>query len=319
MKILKVKNNPDYIDFKTKNQLIKTKGFYSYNNIKYKIINSIPRFVNSSNYSDAFGLQWNKYRTTQLDSFTGTTISEDRLQNSISFPLDKLKGKLVLEVGSGAGRFTEVLLKYGATVYSSDYSNAVEANYKNNMPNKNLFLFQADLNNLPLDDNKFDLVIALGVIQHTKKSEESIMNLYKKVKVGGELSFDHYKYHLGLFTSLYLIYWFIIKRIKINFQHKVTEKLVDIFYPIHFMFRNNKIIQLLLRRISPINFYYGQYDLPLDILREWSILDTHDRNTDYYKHHTSYNGLKNIFIRNQIKNYSIEIGGTGYLCKVKNK
>ena len=156
MKILKVKNNPDYIDFKTKNQLIKTKGFYSYNNIKYKIINSIPRFVNSSNYSDAFGLQWNKYRTTQLDSFTGTTISEDRLQNSISFPLDKLKGKLVLEVGSGAGRFTEVLLKYGATVYSSDYSNAVEANYKNNMPNKNLFLFQADLNNLPLDDNKFD-------------------------------------------------------------------------------------------------------------------------------------------------------------------
>ena len=286
-------------------------------NSDYKIINEIPRFVDTSNYSDAFGLQWNKYRKTQLDSFSGTTISEDRLQKSISFPLKELKGKLVLEVGSGAGRFTEILLKYGATVYSTDLSNAVEANYKNNMPNNNLILFQSDLNKIPLDDNKFDLVLALGVIQHTRSSEKSIANLYKKVKIGGCFSFDHYKYHLGIFTSLYLVYWFFIKRINKKNQIYITEKLNDIFYPIHFRFRKNKIIQILLRRISPINFYYGRFNLPPDLLREWSILDTHDRNTDYYKHHVTFNSLKRMLKNNAINDYRIEVGGTGYLCKIK--
>ena len=33
-----MKNNPNYIDYESKNKLIKTKSFYSYNNIKYKII-----------------------------------------------------------------------------------------------------------------------------------------------------------------------------------------------------------------------------------------------------------------------------------------
>ena len=37
----------------------------------YHIVNSIPRFVPSDNYAEAFGLQWNTYKKTQLDSFTG--------------------------------------------------------------------------------------------------------------------------------------------------------------------------------------------------------------------------------------------------------
>ena len=35
---------------------------------KYEIINNIPRFVKSDNYANSFGLQWNKFRKTQLDS-----------------------------------------------------------------------------------------------------------------------------------------------------------------------------------------------------------------------------------------------------------
>ena len=38
----------------------------------------------------------------------------------------------ILEVGSGAGRFTEVLVTTGATVISCDLSSAVDANYRNN-------------------------------------------------------------------------------------------------------------------------------------------------------------------------------------------
>ena len=38
----------------------------------YKIVNAIPRFLDSEkNYSDNFGLQWNKFKKTQFDSYTG--------------------------------------------------------------------------------------------------------------------------------------------------------------------------------------------------------------------------------------------------------
>ncbi|MEI2748908.1 MAG: methyltransferase domain-containing protein [Ferruginibacter sp.] len=56
----------------------------------------------------------------------------------------------MLEVGSGAGRFTQIALDHTkANLYSVDYSNAVEANYKNNGPNQRLKLYQASVYELP--------------------------------------------------------------------------------------------------------------------------------------------------------------------------
>src|SRR5256885_13320436 len=74
------------------------------------IVGGIPRFVGTENYATAFGLQWNAFRKTQLDSYTGTTISRDRLTRCLGGSLDIVRGKSVLEAGCGAGRFTEVLL-----------------------------------------------------------------------------------------------------------------------------------------------------------------------------------------------------------------
>jgi protein-L-isoaspartate O-methyltransferase len=71
------------------------------------------RFVGSSNYASAFGLQWNRFQRTRLDSYTGTTISRDRLTGALGGSLDVVRDKSVLEAGCGAGRFTEVLLFAG--------------------------------------------------------------------------------------------------------------------------------------------------------------------------------------------------------------
>src|SRR5688572_7670250 len=81
---------------------------------RYPIIRGVPRFVGAGNYSDDFGDQWNMFPKTQLDSFTGLNLSETRLARCLHGNLASLKDKRVLEAGSGAGRFTEVLLKYGA-------------------------------------------------------------------------------------------------------------------------------------------------------------------------------------------------------------
>jgi SAM-dependent methyltransferase len=282
--------------------------------ISYVIQNDIPRFVKSENYTEAFGLQWNTFRRTQFDSYTKVNITEKRLENSLGFPLGKLKGKKVLEAGSGAGRFTEILLKHGAIVYSFDYSSAVDANFLNNMPNENLTLFQADILEIPFVDLFFDTVVCLGVLQHTPSSERSIRELNRVLKKGGSFVFDHYKWHLGNFTTLYMVYWFIIKKFNPSTQLKITSCLVRIFHPIHWCFRDSGFIQLLLRRISPINFYYGRYELPKEILYEWSMLDTHDRNTDYYKRHYTMRGFKKLISKFPFENLKIHYGGTGIVC-----
>src|SRR4051794_34068647 len=76
----------------------------------------IPQFVPPQTYADAFGLQWNQFRRTQLDSFTGTTITRDRTCAAVGDAVwESLPGQLVLECGCGAGRFTEILLDRGAS------------------------------------------------------------------------------------------------------------------------------------------------------------------------------------------------------------
>ena len=256
-------------------------------NEKIPIINGIPRFVNSENYAAAFGLQWEIFSQTQFDSFTQNPISENRLEIALGQPLKTIKGLKILEAGSGAGRFTEVLLKYGAEVYSFDISNAVEANYKNNMPHQNLTLFQGDVMNIHLQNEFFDISLCLGTLQHTPDSVQSIRELTRVLKKGGKLVIDHYKFHLGHYLSLYLFYWFFIKRLKPQNQLKVTDFLTKIFFPVHWYFKDNSLLQFLLRRISPIAFYYGMFDLTKQQHYEFSRLDTHDKNTDHYKRHLS--------------------------------
>ena len=157
------------------NKLLIRKGDYLLSDdgkSKYKIKKNIPRFVPESNYSDSFGFQWNKFRKTQLDSYSGMRISENRLFKATGLNEKTLKGDLVLEAGSGAGRFTEVLVKQKINLYSFDYSSAVDANFLNNGGSSNLTLFQGDIFNIPFKDCTFDHVICLGVLQHTQTPKE---------------------------------------------------------------------------------------------------------------------------------------------------
>ena len=82
------------------------------------IKNNIPRFCSPDNYTKSFGFQWNKFDRTQLDSFSNSKLSYRRFWSSTNWNIDELKGKNILEVGCGAGRFTEILLTTGCYVIS---------------------------------------------------------------------------------------------------------------------------------------------------------------------------------------------------------
>lgn len=172
----------------------------------YAIRNGIPRFVPDSTYADAFGLQWQTYRRTQLDSYSGTTITRDRLRRCLGDELwETLAGKEILECGFEAGRFTEILLERGANVTSIDLSSAVDANVENCPISPWHQVAQADILRLPLRPRQFDVVICLGVIQQTPSPEATIASLAAQVRPGGRLVIDYYTFSLSWWTKSSLL------------------------------------------------------------------------------------------------------------------
>lgn len=283
----------------------------------YPIINGIPRFVSADNYANDFGLQWKQFPKTQLDSYTGSDLSASRLSRCIHSELSSLKGKVVLEAGSGAGRFTELLIRYGAVVHSFDYSAAVEANALNNGAGDQLTLVQADIRHIPFQDNFYDLVLCLGVLQHTPDPEESISSLWRMVKPGGNLAVDHYLFKWRNILPppigpAEMIYRWMLLSVPPNKRLSIVKRIVDYWFPIHWKYRDSLFIQRVLRRISPVHFYYPHYPLKTqELYYEWALLDTHDGTTDFHKHHRSVKSIQRTLLALGAQEISVNQGGNG--------
>lgn len=291
----------------------KTDRLVCSNECEYFIVNEIPRFVPSDNYSEAFGAQWNRYRKTQLDSYTKSPISETRLQRCFGEDLwSSLEGKLILEAGCGAGRFTEILLKKGAVVTSIDLSEAVVANQENCPQNETHRIAQADILELPFAPEQFDIVMCLGVIQHTPDTEKAISALYKQVKKGGWLVIDHYTYSLAYYTRTAPIVRLFMRKLPKGKSIKWTERMVDLFLPLHKQMRNFRLGQTLLSRISPlVCYYHGFPELNDELQREWALLDTHDSLTDYYKRFRTKGQITKVLQQLGLSEIHCEYGGNG--------
>jgi len=280
---------------------------------RYPRRHGIPRFVSSENYSVAFGEQWKRYRLTQLDSHTGVPISRNRLMRCLDTPLWlALRGKQILEAGCGAGRFTEILLERGAHVTSVDLSEAVEANQENCPQNEHHRIAQADITALPFKAQQFDVVLCLGVIQHTPNPEETIAALSDQVKPGGHLVIDHYTYDVLYYARSLPYLRMLFRRLSAERGLVWSEELVDRFLPAHKRMQRARLLHFLLSRISPVLCYYRAYpELSDELQREWALLDTHDALTDWYKHFRTREQIENALKESGLTEISCSYGGIG--------
>jgi SAM-dependent methyltransferase/uncharacterized protein YbaR (Trm112 family) len=282
---------------------------------QYSISNGIPRFVPSEGYSGSFGYQWNIHRRTQLDSYTGRPISSQRLF-SVSGWSKRLEGQLILEVGSGAGRFTEVLLQTGAEVFSFDYSSAVEANLANNEGQSNLHLFQGDILNLPLYEESFDKVICLGVLQHTPDPKEAFRNLAKYVRPGGELVVDVYK---ATFFS-YLHWKYVLRQFTRRMDKERLYRIVSAITPqlIPLAAALRKLAGRAGARLVPI-VEYSHLRLPPEINEDWAILDTFDMYSPAHDHPQRISAVNGWFVSEGFTNVTVRFGPNGIVGKGRKR
>ena len=243
------------------------------------------RIVKDDNYSENFGYQWNKFAGTQVDKASKLDISRIRFFAETNWDKEDLTGKNILEVGSGAGRFSQIILDLTqANLYSVDYSNAVEANYKNNGPNERLHLFQASVYEMPFAKAQFDKVICIGVLQHTPDVKRSVQALIEMAKPGTEVVVDFYPI-TGWWTKLhakYLLRPYSKKMSHEKLYQKIDRNMDRLIKTYRFFSKLG--VGRLFNRFLPICDIDGTLPkgLPYDQLRELCVLDTFDMYSPQY-------------------------------------
>jgi SAM-dependent methyltransferase len=259
------------------------------NGHRYQVLRGVPRFVADAAYTESFSYEWQRFRTTQLDSQTGRHDTRDRLQASLNFPLPDLRGKLVLDVGCGVGRFGEIVHANGGTYVGVDYSLAIDAARDNIGHLPNVHLVQADLFALPFASDIFDLVFSLGVLHHTPDPRRAFACLPRVVKPGGSLSVT--VYDAG--NKVYVVNSRFWRRFTTRLPRRWLHALSFAAVPLYYLW-TLPVVGSLLRGVAFIS---------LESDWRWRVLDTFDwyspRYQSWHTHHEVFgwykeNGLVDI-------------------------
>jgi len=295
---------------------------------RWAIRGGIPRFVGGTSYASSFGVQWNRHPRTELDSYTGKSYSKQRLNRCLGAPLESLRGKVVLECGSGAGRFTELLVRQCEALVCIDLSSAVDANFRNCRHIQPYLIMQGDINASPLPVEYFDVVVCLGVIQHTSNPEETLRSLTDHVKPGGHLVVDHYtrergsKFgtllsHLDYIDMVYPIRA-VLKRMKPEHAMLITNLLTAFCDPVRRRTSRSAALDKIARRLFPTACYYTKFpDLDPKVVYEMNQLDTFDWLTDYYKHFRSSKQIRTFLESLGLEVNSCQLGGNGVEARAR--
>jgi 2-polyprenyl-3-methyl-5-hydroxy-6-metoxy-1,4-benzoquinol methylase len=258
------------------------------------IASGIPRFVQSDTHEN-FSIQWRKFWDVQLDSKNGSTESRDRLLAQSGLRPEDFAGKLILEVGCGAGRFTEILVGFGSRIVSVDYSGSIDACASSNqaaISTGQLVVAQADVFHLPFKQAAFDIVLAYGMLQHTGEPDRALEALWKHVRPEGLLLVDRYQLSLRNVQPFKYLFRPFLKKVS---PHRILEgcdRLCRVLVPMQRAALQRlqgdgpaRYLRYVINRspnsVYPLNLEL-QGKIDSDVARRWSVLDTFDQYAPKY-------------------------------------
>jgi SAM-dependent methyltransferase len=216
---------------------------------------------------------------TQLDS-TYSNESEKTFCQKTGFSPADLRGKLILDVGCGMGRFAEVASRWGGNVIAIDLSYAVDAAYHNIGLRDNVHIFQADIFQLPFREERFDIIYSIGVLHHTPDCEKAFRQLPKLLKPGGKIVIWVYG-HMGpweFFASLY-------RRFTVRMPRKLLYALCYLSIPLYYLYQI-PVIGKLFWNLLPTSVHFNP---------EWRVLDTFDWYSPRYQSKHTYQEVSQWF------------------------
>jgi SAM-dependent methyltransferase len=242
------------------------------NRHSFAVRNHIPRFVSSDSYASSFGFEWTIHKETQLDGAVDSE-SEDAFRQKTGFSESDLAGKLVLDVGCGMGRFSDVASRWGATVIGVDLTRAVDAAQDNIGMRGNVHLAQADIFRLPFPVETFDFIFSIGVLHHTPNTRSAFDQLPRLLKPGGQIA-------IWLYSSYKPWYRFadVWRRMTTRLPRRTLYALSHISIPLYFAYR------------VPVLGAMAAFILPISMhpKPKWRVLDTFDWYSPMYQWKHTY-------------------------------
>ena len=227
----------------------------------YPIVRGVPRFVPDDQYAQSFSFEWNTHSRTQLDAFRGGQSSEEQFIAKTGFTATELAGKLVLDAGVGAGRYADVVSRWGADLVGVDISYAVEAAHANFRDRRNVWIAQADISALPFRPGSFDAIYSIGVLHHTPDTRAYFLKLVPLLKPGADIAIWVYPRESD----------YVVRERWVRFVNKIPPRMFHAWcawYVPWIQRRRRTPLGAMLRRIFPVS------DQGLGL--ENDILDTFD-------------------------------------------
>ncbi|NCU04706.1 MAG: methyltransferase domain-containing protein [Chitinophagaceae bacterium] len=136
----------------------------------------------------SFFIEWGFFKPHSNDRLWHDHIADlsGRFLQESDLRIDDLKGKSVIDVGSGHGVTTGKIANLSELVIGVELSRAVEEAYKRNNQT-NAHFVQGDLLFLPFAGESFDLLYSSGVLHHTADTKKSLFAVENLVKKGGRI------------------------------------------------------------------------------------------------------------------------------------
>lgn len=246
----------------------------------FPFVNGVVRFVEAQKYADTFGFQWHKYARTQLDD-EHTHESETTFRRMTGFTPAELRGKRVLDVGCGMGRFAEVASRWGGQVIGIDLSRAAEVAAHNLAHRNSVTILQADLFSLPFAPESFDYIYSIGVLHHTPSCEQAFKALPQFLKPGGLIA-------IWVYSSYNKWYRFsdLYRKITCRLPARWLHLLCHVAVPAYFLHYSLRRLPILGRLTSGLLNYLLPVSLHPD--PRWRVLDTFDWYSPRYQSKHTY-------------------------------
>ena len=226
----------------------------------------------------------------------------------------------MIEFGSGAGRFVDIVSRRGARlVIGVDITEAVDAAQGTLGGRDNVFIVQADFFRPPFVAGSFDRGYSIGVLHHTPTPEAAFKSLVGMLNGDGKVGLSLYEITLyerpnrnSLKVSTMEMLW-ALNLWRVEFFRVVTTRLPDSWmlayckYFVRVLHYLNKVPVLpYLRYLFPSTCYRN---LPV----EWSMLDTNDTYATKIVHMYRHKDVFQWFMRANIQNIIVHNSIAGWV------
>lgn len=255
------------------------------------------------NYTQSFGEQWSQFPITQIDSYNGSNLSEERFFEETGWSIAELKNAVVLDLGCGSGRFTEIASRYSKFVVAVDLSNAIFAFPDALGARKNVLRIHGDIRHLPLNYSKISHVFSIGVLQHTPNPYQTLELLINPL--APETKFAFTAYGKKWFTKLQAKYVLrpITKKMNRRFLLNLLRFILKPTYRKLLFISGIPIVGKVLKFVLPFSIYPEfRNRLKEDQVFEFMLLDSFDALTPSYDNPLSLRKCLRI-----VRHYSREI------------